>query len=205
MYRRYIFPFVVFLSLSSVSYASSWNIGIKGGVFQPELDQWQTFYDSKYAGTGAVEASFSPFRLLELGLRTGFIRKSGVGSYDNSGDLGGEVSFNLFSAEAYAQFVLRFVERQWLVPYVGMGYGEEFYLLTIKHQPSIKGKMSALSYTGGLRVLVDGLDKRAAKILQEDFGVRHSFLFVEYGMSSATIAGTDLGGITITSGISLEF
>lgn len=205
MYKLQIFSFLFTLCLNGMAQASSWQIGMKGGVFQPNLNQWETFYDGKLAGSGIVEASYSPFSLIEIGLRTSFIRDSGVGSYIGNGDLGGEVGFNLFNGEAFVQLVGRFAKRQWLVPYAGVGYGRDFYLVTVKYQDSIKGGMNALSYVGGLRVLVDGLDKRAAKILKEDFGVQHSFWIFEYGLSSASIAGTDLGGATITSGIFLEF
>ncbi len=74
----------------------------------------------------------------------------------------------------------------------------------------VKGYADGSHIRGGLQLLLDELDQRAATNMLRDYGVYHTYFFVEAQRSKAMIndvtgVSINLGGTSILGGLLFEF
>jgi hypothetical protein len=199
--------FISFLIPLSANAAARpyWSVEMRGGVTEPALPNWSTYYQDKRPITGFVDLSFKPLRFFELGLETGYLRAQGKGLLPLNGTTGGEVTHELLPITALATLRLTFTDRQWVVPYVGGGWNRVTYRQSIKGQDTVMGAAQGFVYRGGIQILLDPFDNLAANYLRDDYGISNTFVVIEYRKNEAIVNAIDLGGSTYTTGIMLEF
>ena len=184
-----------------------WSLELKGGAFQPALDDWKEHYGSDktphYAGTIAYKL----LRQLEVGIEGGYMHKTGKGDGQSSGNLGGKVKYELFPIQPFILLRGVFSENQWLVPYVGGGLTKLYYQEKIQYQDTVRGSVNGYHGRAGLQLLLDGMDPDAANNLYLDYGVFHTYLFVEaeYIRVMTGTPSIDLGGKSYLAGFLFEF
>lgn len=196
---------VSIMSLSSAQADVAWDMDFKAGAFLPNLDSWGDYYGSSYAFSGASNVSVRVLNFFVLGADLIYTRASGVGEYASSGQTGGEVSYELLPGNAYAGLQGQFAEGQWVVPYAGVSFGRSFYQQKIAFQSDVRGATNGYALKGGLKLLLDKLDRPSAKLLKEEFGVQHSYWIVEYQKLVLTAGDVDIGGHYLFSGLALSF
>ena len=123
------------------------------------------------------------------------------------GTLSGNVSYDLYPLNVFVLLRGVISERQWLVPYVGGGWTRIFYQDKIQDQNTVHGSADGYHLRGGLQLLLDGIDRDAANSLSMDYGVYHTYFFVEAERTKAKIktASVDLGGTAYLMGLLFEF
>lgn len=193
-----------------------WSLEMKGGFFYPDIDNWEAFYGSKRTGSFGGSLAYRIFRRFEAGLGGEYINDNGKGFAPiHSQQVGGavftsSVKYELAPVHAFLLYRGEFIENQMLVPYAGGGLTRIFYQETVENQEKIRGFTDGFHARGGIRLLLDNIDARAANSFYLDYGVHHTYLFVEaqYIRAMATDitgASVNLGGISYAAGFLFEF
>jgi hypothetical protein len=184
-----------------------WSLELKGGTFAPVLDNWSHYYGKRsmpeYEGTLAYKV----LRQVEVGVSAGTARDKGQGYAPGHGTVSGEVTYELYPVNVFVLVRGIINERQWLVPYIGGGYTRMYYRETIQDQGTVRGSADGYHVRGGLQLLLDGIDRGAANNLYMDFGVYHTYFFVEAERTKAKdkASSSDLGGTAYLMGLLFEF
>jgi len=187
------------------STVAPWVFEFKGGKFAPDLDRYKEFYGSDTTTYFATTIAWRPSDWYEIGGELGYMRDSGVGFLTASQALGGNVKYTLIPAHLYVSVFGRFVPRQWVVPYAGIGATMAWYRQDIEAQSNRSGRTD-LGYNAraGLQLLLNGLDRDTAKRAAQG-GLINTYLFLEAQYFSTKADGYDLGGVTYLLGLRLEF
>jgi hypothetical protein len=185
-------------------YRPYWTLEIKGGEFEPELEEWETFYGDDRTEHAGLAAAYKFLRQAEVGLALDYIKDEGVGFLPLNDELGGEVKLQLYPAHLYVLLRGIFFEDQWVVPYVGGGLTRVYYRQKIENQASVRGEADGDHTRAGLQILLDWFDTGNA-VGFEDEGVENSYLTIEMLSFSAEIDGIELGGESTMIGFAFEF
>lgn len=181
-----------------------WSLEIKGGDFEPELEEWATFYGDKETDQLGFALAYKFLRQAEAGLAVDYVHDEGVGMLPLNGTLGGEVDFHMYPAHLYVLLRGVFFENQWVVPYVGGGLTRVHYRQEIDNQSSVRGEVDGDHTRYGLQILLDWLDPGNAAGFEEE-SVDNTYLVIEALSFSAEIEGVELGGESRMVGFVFEF
>jgi hypothetical protein len=187
-----------------------WSLELKGGAFFPALSGWSKFYGSSYQGEYAGALAYKVLRQVEVGLEGSYLRATGTGQFPSTQTPAGEVTFERVPLDLFVLARAIFSEDQWLVPYAAAGYTRLFYRTEVKGQQTVKGSVNGYHARGGVQLLLDGLESGASRSLYLDYGIHHSYFFVEgkYLHADAdTLTGgsANLGGTSCLGGFLFEF
>jgi hypothetical protein len=198
-----------------------WSLELKGGRFQPDIDNWEDYYGNKYAGEFGGALAYKVIRQLELGIEGTFTRDTGQGyapinsAASGTTILAGRVIYELAPLNVFVLARGIFSEDQWVVPYVGGGWTRMFYREEIQFQGIIRGYADGYHARGGLQFSLDVLDPDAANNLNRDYGIHHTYLFIEgeytramvdtVPTSSTPSQSINLGGLSWRGGLLFEF
>jgi hypothetical protein len=80
-----------------------------------------------------------------------------------------------------------------------------YYREKVEGQDTVSGSANGYHARGGLQLLLDGLDQSAANGMYMDYGIFHTYLFIEAKYTHAVISGIDLGGTSYLAGLLFEF
>ena len=206
--------FVALLAFTAAAAASAaeprlrsprWMVELKGGQFEPDLDDYATFYGDERTGFGALALAYRLTHWLELGAELGYASDRGVGQLPENELLGGATKYLLAPAQAFASVRGDFSENQLFVPYAGIGLAMGFYKQEIDDQSDRDGNTD-LGYSTRLGVALsfNRLDPRAARIAARG-PLKKTYAFLEAQQFSAEQDGTDLGGLIYMLGLRFEF
>lgn len=187
-----------------------WSLELKSGAFFPATADWSKFYGSSYTGEYGAALSYKVLRQLEVGIE---------GSYSTASGKGQQLIHSLAAGSASNEhaplnvFVLArgiFNENQLLVPYAGGGYTRMFFREEVDGGGTTKGSVNGYHARGGVQLLLDGLDSAAADNLYKDYGMYHTYFFVEgkytRAMADTVSAGSvNIGGSSAMGGFMFEF
>jgi len=208
---------ILILALPAAAYAEAplmdrphWSLGIKGGWFYPDIDNWKTYYGDDKTWHYAGSLAYKLVKQVEVGVEAGYIKDRGQGKGAISSIIAGNVSYELAPLNVFVLFRGVFSETQWLIPYAGGGWTRMFYQEKIEDQGTIRGHADGYHGRAGLQFLLDGADTTAARNLYNDFGIYHSYFFLETQYSRVMINdltgnSVNLGGTSYLMGILLEF
>ncbi len=209
---RFILPRLLVATLLTLGSTSAvadeptpWIGALKGGLFEPDLDDYETFYGDSQTGFFGLAFGYQFRPWLELGGEVGGMRDSGVGLQPGNGELGGSVDYTLIPAHVYVNLVGKRDHRQLLVPFAGAGLTTAYYRQEIATQPDRDGRTD-LGYNAraGVKLLLDRLDPASANALSRSGGVQ-TYLTFEVQWFSTEVDGIDLGGLTYLLGLRFEW
>jgi hypothetical protein len=191
-----------------------WSFELKGGKFAPKLPNWAQFYGKRDMPEYGLSLAYKLIRQIEFGVEGEFARAKGQGiaqiHTSNAGGVpvyAGEVQYEIFPVNVFILFRGLVNENQWLVPYAGGGFTKIFYREAVEGQGTVKGSADGYHARGGLQFLLDGIDRSAANNMYIDYGVDHTYFFVEAEYTSAKVksVSVDLGGTAFQAGLLFEF
>jgi hypothetical protein len=184
-----------------------WSVEIKGGWFYPAIDNWETFYGRDNTWHYAGSLAYKMVRQVEIGIEGGYIKDSGQGYAPLNNVVTGRVIYELAPLNVFAVFRGVFSERQWMVPYAGGGWTRMFYKEQVDGQATVRGSADGYHGRAGLQLLLDDADSIAARNLYSDFGIRHTYFFVETQLTRVTVGApsVDIGGTSYLMGLLFEF
>ncbi len=184
-----------------------WSLEVKGGMFSPSLPDWSNYYGKKDMPEFAVSLAYQFIPQLELGAGIGWIRGTGQYFSQLNGGLIGDVRYELFPAEVFVLARGVFSEEQWLIPYIGGGLTRMYYRQKVSDVGTFRGSTNGSHIRGGVELSLDALDQGAAISMFRDYGVYHSYLFIEAERTKAVLSSValDLGGTAWLVGLRFEF
>lgn len=184
-----------------------WSLEVKGGRFAPALENWAQYYGKRsmpeYEGTLAYKV----LRQVELGVGAGTARDKGQAYAPLHRIASGDVTYQLYPLNVFVLVRGVISENQWLVPYLGGGWTRMYYQEKVQDQGTARGYADGYHVRGGLQFAVDLLDSSAANSMYMDYGVYHTYFFIEAERTKAKVksVSVDLGGTAYLGGILFEF
>ena len=213
-----IILFLVFILLPTTVLAEEpvaerphWSLEIKGGDFIPDVANWSAYYGNRYTGEYGGALAYKLWRPLEVGVEGSYIEDRGQGLAPlHNNTVAGKVTYKLYPLNVFVLARAVFSEKQWLVPYVGGGWTRMFYEENVERQGVIRGAVNGYHARAGIQLLLDGIDPSAANSFYLDYGVYHTYLFLEAERTRAmvdTVSGgsVNLGGTSWRGGFLFEF
>jgi opacity protein-like surface antigen len=173
-----------------------WSLELKGGTFFPASSQWSKFYGTSYMGEYGASFSYKVLRQLEVGLEGTYTRGTGHGQvHGPAGSVipTGRVTYQQVPLNLFVLGRAVFDENQWLVPYAGGGYTRMFFRQEISGQGKKDGSVNGFHLRAGVQLLLDRLEEGTAREAYQEFGLFHTYLFVE-GRYTRAVADTATGG-----------
>jgi hypothetical protein len=184
-----------------------WSMEIKGGEFTPALKDWSQFYGKKNMPEFGASLAYKILRQIEVGVGAGSIWGKGRSYAAAHGIYVGRVTYNLYPVNAFvlARGIVR--EDQLVVPYIGGGWTRVYYQEKIEDQQTARGHADGYHVRGGLQLSLDFIDQHASNRMYLDYGIYHTYLFVEAEYSRAIVrsVSTNLGGTAYLGGLLFEF
>ncbi len=184
-----------------------WSLEIKGGTFTPALSNWARYYDKRSMPAFEGSLAYKLIRQIDIGISGGYAQDKGHGYEPVHNASVGEVTYRIAPINFFILLRGLVSEDQWLVPYVGGGFTRLYYQEKIEGQDSVNGSVDGYHARGGLQFLLDSLDENAANKMFMDYGVHHTYLFVEAEYTHAIVRSVaiNLGGTAYLMGFLFEF
>ena len=195
---------------SSLEERPHWSLEIKGGTFIPDIPDWALYYGKRSTSHLQGSLAYKVTRQIEAGIESGRITDDGRGYAPGHGTLAGDITYQLYPLNAFVLLRGVFSERQWLVPYAGGGWTRLFYKEEVKYQSTSRGFVDGYHARGGFQLLLDAVDTNASNRLSMDYGVHHTYFFIEAEYIK-TMSGTaaavpvNMGGTSWLGGLLFEF
>jgi hypothetical protein len=220
--RRLVFFFVLLL-IPAASQAAEpvlrrphWSLELKGGYFYPDIENWKATYGSDRTTHLAGSLAYKILRQLEVGIEGGYISDKGQGlapiHTQQAGVpvLGGSVKYDLAPLQAFVLLRGVFSENQVIVPYVGGGWTRMYYREKVENQPTARGSTDGYHGRAGIQILLDNIDPEASGKFYLDYGVDHTYFFIEAQSIHANVndvngVSVNLGGTSYLVGLLFEF
>lgn len=184
-----------------------WSLEIKGGTFAPALDNWALYYGKRSMPAYEGSLAYKLLRQVEVGVGVGSARDKGQALAPLHETMSGQVTYELYPLNVFVLLRGIISEDQWIVPYIGGGWTRMYYREKVQEQETVRGSADGYHFRGGLQFALDGLDQSAANSMYMDYGVYHTYFFVEAERTKANVkaASVDLGGDAYLMGLLFEF
>ena len=182
-----------------------WSIEVKAGNFFPDLTDWSRYHSRKDIPEYGASLAYKFIRQLEAGIEAGYLTTKGQARAPLHNIATGSVTYSLAPVNVFLLFRGIVNENQWIVPYAGGGYTRMFYKEQVEDQKTIKGSANGYHARAGIQILLDDLDPRGSSNLIHDYGIAHTYLFVEAKYTRAVVSSNNLGGKSYLGGLLFEF
>jgi len=184
-----------------------WTLEMNLSLFEPRDENWSSYYGSDRMPTIGASFAYRILNVLDVGTSFDYGQDRGTGTLPVSNIRAGRVIYNIVPVDVFAVLRLRFTEGQWIVPYAGGGYTRFFYHQRVSGEGSVRGSINGYHARAGLQILLDGLDKSAAKTMLKTYGGINSYLYFEVKRTHAKTSSpaVQLGGYSFKSGLMVEF
>jgi len=184
--------------------APKWALEFKGGIFEPDLPDYATFYGSDDNALWAIAGAYRLYNWLELGLELSYSKDSGTGTLADDGALGGDVDYTLVPLQLFVNLRYDVAPDQLFVPYAGVGLAMAWYRQEISQQGDREGNSDiGGAARAGLQLSLNRLMNTVTYSRGDE--LLKSYLFLEAQYFSTEKDGTDLGGNAYLLGLRLEF
>ncbi|HEY3518525.1 MAG TPA: hypothetical protein VGL98_15860 [Gammaproteobacteria bacterium] len=181
-----------------------WTYEIRGAYFEPDLEQFETFYGGDTDSYLAIAGTYRLRDWLELGGEYGLMKETGVGLLTESGTLGGTVELRLDPVQVFSNFIFQRSVEQRVVPYVGAGLMVMRYEQKVGFQDDIEGRTDAgWSARAGVRFRIK--THEPARTASSSSPYWRALVFLEAQHMSAQVDDIDLGGDAVVVGFRMEF
>ncbi len=187
-----------------------WSLELKGGEFFPAIDNWAQYYGKKYTAEYGGSLAYKVLRQVDVGIEGNYVRDKGQGLAPIHNLTTGNVTYTACPVNVFVLLRGVFSEQQWLVPYVGGGWTRIFYKEEVENQSPVRGAVNGYHSRAGIQLLLDSVDASASNSFYLDYGVFHTYLFLEaeytHAMADTVSSGrVNLGGRSWLGGLLFEF
>ena len=190
---------------TSTNSTPKWALEFKGGIFEPDLPDYETFYGSDDNGLWAVAGAYRFYNWLELGLELSYAKDNGTGTLADENSLGGDVEYTLVPLQLFVNLRYDVAPDQLFVPYAGVGLAMAWYRQKISRQGDRDGTSDiGGAARAGLQLSLNRLMPSTVTYSRGDQLLK-SYLFLEAQYFSTEKDSIDLGGNAYLLGLRLEF
>ncbi len=217
MKKIFLLLFIISLSASSTATAAEsdqdrphWSLEIKGGLLVPAFKEWSSFYGKRDTGRYGGSLAYKFLNQVEAGIEASSTSAAGHGVGLLHQTPAGDVTTDLYPLNVFLLLRGVFQDNQLLVPYIGGGWTRLYYRQEIENQGVARGKTDGYHIRGGIQLLLDTIDPDAAINMYNDYGIFHTYFFMEAEYIRADIdtvshGSVDLGGKSWMGGLLFEF
>ncbi len=182
-----------------------WSLEVKGGIFVPSLQDWAYYYGKRDMPEYGLAFGYQFTKMVEVGAGAAWSRAKGQALLIYHGTLSGNVTYDLYPVDVFVMLRGRFHDEQLLVPYVGGGWTRMYYRQDVANQQSFRGSADGHHFRAGLQISLDNLDEHASSAMSADYGIYHTYFFLETQITRAEVDSTDIGGTSYRAGLRFEF
>jgi hypothetical protein len=192
------------------------------GTYRPDIDSdfaspgpYQQVFGSGRGWSfraGVSKALYQRFGTLELGFRTGWFRDEGHGLVDVGGSLtpsGDETKINIIPTSLTLTYRFDWLAERYGIPLAPYGrFSFERYNWWVtdgKGDWAKEGGTNGWSATGGLALLLDFIEPGAARTLDRETGVNHTYVFFDVTKSKVDDFGSKSSWDLSDEDLSLSF
>ncbi len=192
------------------------------GTYRPDIDSafaapgpYQQVFGSGRGWmlrAGVSKALYTQFGSLELGIRSGWFRDKGKGLIDSGGTLvksGDETTFNVVPTSLMLTYRFDWLVERHGIPFAPYGRVAferyNWWITDGQGHWSKEGGTNGWSVTGGLAFLLDVIEPGAARELDRETGVNHTYLFFDVTKSKVDDFGSSKSWDLSDSKVSLGF
>jgi hypothetical protein len=204
--------------VGEIGSAESWALELRGGPYQPEVAEFDTFFSTDNGPLLAFELDYLPFQLedwFDAGIGWGFGWSQYVGAAMLPGGTTGaqsseETSLTLYPMPVVGVIRIDALARQLRIPLLltgKLGASFVFWNSGTGSRSDATDVSIGLLWAAQCGLELDIFSERAARSLDEVWGINHTFLFFElFGI----VGGTTLpvgpkNGIAWSVGLGLQF
>jgi hypothetical protein len=192
-------------------------IELRGGPYQPDLGgngAFDRFFGGDSGPLLGLQISYIAYRVPDIAYVTfggGFswVNFSGAAvAVNGSGDVTEETSLVLLPLSAVASLRIDALPRKLGLPFIfagKIGWQWAFWDTDTGAKNDASGWAVGLLYGGQLALDLDSFDSAAARSLDEEWGINHSYLFFEVYRFSPTSASLPVGGTGWVLGLGFNF
>ena len=187
-----------------------WSLELKGGEFIPDADNWSTYYGRRYTTEYGGSLAYKVTRRLEFGIEGLYLKANGQGFAPIHQTITGNVKYESAPLNVFVLARGLFSEEQWFVPYIGGGWTRMFYREEVNSQEVTRGSTDGYHARAGLQLSLDSIESSASRNMYDNYGIFHTYLFVEAeyirAMADTTTSGSvNIGGTSWLGGLLFEF
>ena len=184
-----------------------WALELKGGVFEPSLANWSSFYGKKTMPVYGASLAYKYSRRIELGAELGAIHGKGHAAAVLHGTPVGNVTYDLYPVNLFVLARFAGSNDQWMVPYIGGGLTRMYYRQKIEGLEAVRGSADGFHVRGGMQFALDNIDVNASNSMYNYYSVLNTWFFIEAEYIRAIVhsVSTDLGGTAYRAGLLFEF
>jgi hypothetical protein len=190
---------------------------LRGGPYKPDLDGGESF-DKFFAGDNGlllgVQLSYIVYRLPDIGYVTagggfGWSNYDGTAVSTETGEaVSEETTLTLMPISAVGSVRIDALARRFQLPFIftgKLGFQWVHWDTDTGKRDDASGWSLGLSYGLQLALDLDVFDSAAARSMDEEWGINHSFLFVEIFGFAPTSASLPIGDTTWALGLGFNF
>jgi hypothetical protein len=189
----------------AATFSPRWMYEVKGGLFYPDLNGYESFYGDDRDTLFAASGSYRVRDWLEVGAEIGHVRGEGHGILTSTGEPGGDVELRLMPLQLFATFIYQPDPNRRFVPYLGVGVNAAAYEQDIELQPSREGTSDlGGAVRAGVRWFITSEGPHTPSAPGSDNIYWRSYAFFEAQKSETKMDGVDLGGTVYLIGFRVE-
>jgi hypothetical protein len=185
------------------------TLELRIGPYQPDLDTFERLYGDDDGLLLGLELDVIAFRLKDILYLSGggivsWANYKGVAFDDDGVDTSEETELEIFPLSLLGVLRVDALARKLGVPLVltgKLGYTWMHWSTETGGSDAASGWSLGYQYAGQLALDLDSFDLAAARVLDEEWGINHSFLFLEIFGFEPLGDSLDLGGTSWTAGL----
>ncbi|MFC1524069.1 MXAN_2562 family outer membrane beta-barrel protein [Thermodesulfobacteriota bacterium] len=197
---------VLFPDPSACEEFPRWSVGLKGGQNEMQTENWDATYTDTMS-FGGIEIGRKFFRQFGVVLGVSSTHSEAQAKTKTGRTSNDKVDTRLVPIDLSCVYRLDLVDDQIVVPYIAAGITHTFYQIQLNDDER-SGDQTGYHVKGGIQLLLDRFDPSAAVDVEENWGLKNTYLFLEYYYSQVDDFGSesnDLGSKGIALGVIFEF
>lgn len=185
------------------------TLELRIGPYQPDSEAFDTFFSDDDGLLLGLELDVIAFRLKDVlylsgGGVVGWANYKGAAVDQDGVATSEETSLEIFPLSLLAVARLDVLPRKLGIPFIltgKLGYTWMHWATDTGGADTASGWSLGLQYAAQLALDLDSFDQAAARVMDEEWGINHSFLFLELHGFEPTSESLDLGGMSWVAGL----
>jgi len=185
------------------------TLELRIGPYQPALETFEQFFADDDGLLLGLELDVIAFRLDDIlylsgGGQIGWAKYKGTAVDMAGANTSEETSLEIFPLSLLAVARFDAFARKLGIPFIvtgKLGYTWMNWSTETGGSDRASGWSLGFAYAGQLALDLDSLDQAAARVMDEEWGINHSFLFLEIFGFAPNDDSLDLGGVSWAAGL----
>jgi hypothetical protein len=177
------------------------SAGLRAAFLVPGISTFEEVYDATFMMTYGLSFGYKLVKDFEIVGEASYGLKDGRGVTAAGNGTAEKYRLHLAPVSLSLLYRLKFYEDQPVVPYLGGGATYLYFHEERTEDPDVKtnGTKWGWQAFGGVQILLDWMDKRAASYMETDYGINNVYLVYEFRYQGLDNFAPDKEGLDLTS------